>query len=122
MKDQEKRYPASAINVGNVEGAGIVIGHESSASVNLHQSSVQYNAAAMLDEFIRLLQIHQQSGADSADLRESAAAARDELTSLSPRWHIVKGLLRGIAAGVAGISALAEVINNIQALIGHLPT
>jgi hypothetical protein len=83
---------------------------------------MQGDAAAMLDEFIRLLQIHQSSVADAADIRESAVAARAELAEPSPRWHIVRVLLRGIAAGVAGVSALAESINNIQALIAHIPT
>ena len=29
-------------------------------------------------------------------------------------------MLRGIAAGVAGVSVLAEAVNNIQALIAHI--
>lgn len=122
MKDREERRPASSINVGDVRGTGIVIGNESSVSINLNQSLVQLNAAAMLDEFIRLLEIHQSSVADAPDIHESAVAARAELEEPSPRWHIVRGLLRGIAAGVVGVSTLAEAINNIQALIVHMPT
>lgn len=122
MKDNEKEHLAAGINVGNVQGAGIVIGHGSSASINLNQSSVQGDAVAMLDEFIRLLQIHQSSVTDADDIRESAAATRAELAEPSPRLHIVRGLLRGIAASVAGVSALAEAINNIQVLIAHIPT
>lgn len=117
-----KRGSGGGITTGNVQGTGIVIGHGSRASGAPDQlSSAQHDAAAMLDEFIRLLDTHQSSVADAADIRESAAAARAELVEPSPRWHIVRGLLRGIAAGVTGVSALTEAINNIRALVEHLP-
>lgn len=122
MKDHQDRHPASSINVGDVQGTGIVIGHGSSASVNLDQTSVQRDAAVLLDEFIQLLASHESSVADAAGIHESAAAARAEVAEPSPRWQVVRGLLRGIAAGVASVSALAEAVNNIQALIAHLPT
>jgi hypothetical protein len=120
MKDRGKNYRTSGISVGDIQGTGIVVGDGSSASVNLHQTSSQHEAATLLDEFIHLLQIHQDSVADSADILESAAAARAELVEPSPRWHIVKGLLKGVAAGVAGVSTLAEAINNIQTIIVHI--
>jgi hypothetical protein len=122
MKDHQDRRPASGINVGDVQGTGIVIGHGSSASVKLDPPSVQRDAAVLLDELIQLLASHESSVADAAGIRESAAAARAEVAEPSPRWQVVRGLLRGIAAGVASVSALAEAVNNIQALIAHLPT
>jgi hypothetical protein len=118
MKDQQDRSRASNISVGDVHGTGIVIGHRSSASVN--QPSAQRDAATLLDEFIQLLASHEGSVADAVGLRESAAAAKAELAERSPRWQVVRGLLRGIAAGVAGVSVLAEAVNNIQALVAHL--
>jgi hypothetical protein len=121
MKDHQDRRPASGITVGDVQGTGIVIGHKSSASVQLAQLPAQRDAAALLDEFIGLLARHQGSVADAAGIRESAAAARAELAEPSPKWQIVRGLLRGIAAGVADVTALAEAINTIQALVAHLP-
>jgi hypothetical protein len=122
MKDHQDRRTASGINVGDVQGAGIVIGHRSSASVEMHQPSVQRDAAVLLDEFIQLLASYESSVADAAGIRESAAAARAEVAEPSPRWHVVRGLLKGIAAGVASVSALAEAVNNIQAIVAHLPT
>lgn len=119
MKGDDKRD--SAINVGDVKGIGIVIGHQSSVAINPAVSAVQRDAAAMLDEFIRMLETHQSSVADALDIRESAVAARAELAKPSPKWPVVRGLLRGIAAGVTGVSALAGAIDNILALIAHVP-
>ena len=118
MKDQQDRSRTSNISTGDVHGAGIVIGHGSSASVN--QPPKQRDAAALLDEFIQLLARYGGSVADAASIRESAAAAKAELAGPSPRWQVVRGMLRVIAAGVAGVSVLAEAVNNIQALIAHI--
>jgi hypothetical protein len=121
MKEHKDRRATPGINVGDVQGTGIVIGHGSSASVKVHQPPAQPDVAALLDEFIGLLARHQDSVADAADIRESAATARAELAKPSPRWGVVRGLLKGIAAGVAGVSVLAEAVNNIQTLVAHLP-
>jgi hypothetical protein len=110
----------SDIRAGDVQGAGIVIGHGSSASVQQSLPPSQCEAIALLDEFLRLLASHESSVADASGIRESAVAARTEVGEPSPRWPVVRGLLRGIAAGVAGVSALTGAINNIQALVSHI--
>jgi hypothetical protein len=120
MKDAKDGPPTSPITVGDINGTGIVVGHGSFASVDQRQSSVQRDAIAMLDEFIRLLEIHQSSVADAPDIRDSAAAARTEITNPTPRWGAVRSLLRGILASVTGVSALADAICKIQALIAHI--
>ena len=120
MNDRGKSNRTSSITVGNIQGTGIVVGDGSSASVKLHQTSAQNEAATMLDEFIHLLQAHQNSVTDSADILGSAEAAKAELAEPAPRWHLIKGLLKGIAAGVAGVSTLTEAINNIQTIIVHI--
>jgi hypothetical protein len=122
MKDHQDKHRTSSINVGDVQGTGIVIGHGSSASIELSQPSEQRDVAALLDEFILLLMRNQNYVADAADIHESAAAARDEVEKPSPRWGVVRGLLTGIAAGVASVSVLAEAVDNILALVAHLPT
>jgi hypothetical protein len=118
MKDYGQRR-TSKITVGDVQGTGIVIGNHSSVSVELQKSHLRHDATAMLDEFIRLLEVHQSSVADAAEIHESAAVARAELDKPSPRWQVVRTVLRGIAAGVTSVSALAEAIDKIQALIAH---
>jgi hypothetical protein len=74
----------------------------------------------MLDEFLRLLASYESSVPDASDIREAAKAAKAEAAEPSPRWHVVRGLLRGIAAGVADVSTLANAINNVLALVAHV--
>ncbi len=120
MKDHEQRRRASSIKVGDIQGTGIVIGNDSSVSIELPQSRVQHDAAAMLDEFIRLLEVHQGAVADAAGIRDAAEVARAELAGPSPRWQVVRAVLRGVASGVTSVSALAEAVDKIQALIAHV--
>lgn len=119
MTNRRDRQQGSPITVGDVQGTGIVIGHGSSAVVT-QWSAVLAEAAELLDEIIRRLELHHDSVPDPEGVLESAQAARSELAAPSPRWQVVRGLLRGVAAGVAGISALAEAVDKVQALIAHL--
>jgi hypothetical protein len=120
MTDRRDRQQGSPITVGNVQGTGIVIGHESSAVVTQRTSAE--TAAELLDEIIRQLELHHDSVTDPEGVLESAQAARSELAAPSPRWPVVRGLLRGVAAGVVGISTLADAVDKVQALIAHLTT
>jgi len=119
MTDRRNRPQDSRITVGDVQGVGIAIGHGSSAAVTQWSSS-RIEAAELLDELIRQLALAQDSFEDRADLIESAQAARSELAAPAPRWPVVRGLLKAVAAGVAGISSLAEAVDKVQMLIAHL--
>jgi hypothetical protein len=119
MTDRRNRPQASPITVGDVQGVGIAIGHGSSAAVT-QWSPARTEAVELLDELIRQLLMTQDSFEDGADLIESAKEARSELAAPSPRWPVVRGLLKGVAAGVAGIASLADAVDKIQALIAHL--
>jgi hypothetical protein len=120
MTDRQDRPQGSPITVGDVQGVGIAIGHGSSAAVTQQWSSSRIEAAELLDELIRQLVLDQDSVEDPAVLIESAQAARTELAAPSPRWQAVRGLLRVVAAGVAGISTLADAVDKVQALITQL--
>ena len=120
MTDRRNRQQqGSRIKVGDVKGTGIVIGHGSSAVV-AQPPAAQIEAAELLDEIIRQLESHRDSITDPEGLLESAQEARSELAEPSPRWSVVRGLLRGVAAGVVGISTLAGAVDKVQALIAHL--
>jgi len=108
-------------SVGNIQNStGIVIGNESSVSVNQTVPSMHVEVIVQLDEFIRSLGSYGNSLTDAHDIRECAAAARAEAAEPTPRWHVVSRLLKRIAASVASVAALTEAISNIQTLIAHI--
>jgi hypothetical protein len=120
MTDRRNRQQqGSPIKVGDVKGTGIVIGHGSSAVVEQRPAALA-ETAELLDEIIRQLELHRDSITDPEGLLESAQDARSELAEPSPRWSVVRGLLRGVAAGVVGIATLADAVDKVQALIAHL--
>jgi hypothetical protein len=119
MTDRRDRPQGSPITVGDVQGVGIAIGHGSSAAVT-QWSPVRSEAIELLDEIIRQLAMTQDSFEERADLVESAKEARSELAAPSPRWPVVRVLLRGVAAGVAGVASLADMVDKVQTLVTHL--
>jgi hypothetical protein len=121
MNDQHNGGSACGISARDVIGTGIVIGHNSSASVNSPTLPIAREVAAVLNELIQLVATKDCSIPDVVDIRESAAAAIAEVAEPSPRWPIVRGLLKGIVSGASKISVLTEVANNIQNLLAHLP-
>lgn len=120
MNDKERQRLRADIHTGDVRGRGIVIGHGSSASVGQALPPTQAQAIAMLDEFVRLLDSFESPVPDASDIREAAEAVKAEAEEPSPRWGIVRSLLKGIAASVAGVSALTDAIKNIQDLVAHI--
>lgn len=120
MSSEKAERLNAGIRTGDVRGSGIVIGHGSSASVGQTLPPAQHETIAMLEEFVRLLGSFENAVPDASDIREAAEAAKAETKRPSPRWGVVLGLLRGIAAGVAGVSALTDAIKNIQDLVVHI--
>lgn len=118
MNRSQNEHPGSGISTGNVQGMGIVIGHGSSSSIQA-ETAEQREAIAKLEEFLRLLTSYESSVPDASDIRETVQAAKAEAGMPSPRWQVVRGLLRGIAAGVTGVSALSDAINNVLASVAH---
>jgi len=121
MSRAEGERLGAGIRTGDISGSGIVIGHGSSASVGSALPPAQRETIAMIDEFVRLLRSYEDSVPDASDICEAAAAAQAEAAKPSPRWGTVRGVLSGIAASVAGVSALTDAIRNIQDLVAHLP-
>jgi hypothetical protein len=114
---------ASYRNIGDVTGTGIVIGDGSSSSVVIGQSlsPIQTELSEKLDDFMDLLTRHEDSVEDARGMRESLVEAQREARQPSPRWPVVRTLLRGIAASVSGVVALTDAMNNILTIIGRLP-
>ncbi len=120
MSSGQGEYPGSDIRTGNVHGQGIVIGHHSSASVVNSLPQMQRETIAQIDEFVRLLDSFEGFVPDVSDVRGAAEAAKAEAEEPSPRWGVIRGLLKGIAAAVAGVASLTDAVRNIQDLVAHL--
>lgn len=121
MSDNGYSPSGQGINIGDVQGTGIVIGHHSSAWVGQSPSQTQQQVAAMLNEFVTLLVGHEDAILDASDVRDSALAALRETQQSSPRWSLVRTWVKGIQTSVAGVSALATAVSNVQTVLGHIP-
>jgi hypothetical protein len=118
---RDKRNGESHIRVGNISNStGIVIGSGSRAIVNQSHLSEQREVGILLDDFINSLELYDHSLADPQFVRESAVEARAEVARPSPKWDSVRPMLARIAAGVTGVAALTDAINNIQSLVGRI--
>jgi hypothetical protein len=109
------------IRVGNIENStGIAIGYGAHATVNQPRSDAQAEISEMLADFIRSLGRYLDYVEDAEDVQETAIEARIEVTRPSPKWQVVRRMLATIAASVAGVAALTDAINNIQALVERI--
>jgi hypothetical protein len=109
------------ITVGNIDNStGIAIGHGARASVNQPRSDAQDEISEMLADFIRSLGRYLDYVEDAKDIQETAIDARTEVMRPSPKWQVVRRMLTTIAASVAGVAALTDAINNIQALVERI--
>lgn len=75
---------------------------------------------AKLDKFLFLLAAGDVPVADPAATSELAESAREEAGKRDPKWRTVRSLLTAIAAGLPSLSALTEIIANVQDLISHV--
>lgn len=122
MTSKDDASSVSYNKIGDVTGTGIVIGDGSSSSVVIGQwlSPVQIELSRRLDEFMDLLAHHERSMDDAVGVRKSLMEAQREAGDPSPRWPIVRTLLRGIAASVNGVGVLTEAINNILVIVARI--
>jgi len=112
---------SSIIKVGNIQSStGIAIGNNAHVAINEPGSSPRDEIASLLDEFIRTLESYGDSLVNEQGIRKSATAVRAEIARPSPKWPSVRRGLAMIATSVAGIAALTDAINNIQALVSRI--
>lgn len=115
----EKR--GRSIRIGNIENStGIAIGDGAHASVIQPQPHMRDELSALLDEFMHSLERYGDAIGDAERVRKSVLDARAEVARPSPKWQAVRQTLTRIAASVAGVAALTDAINNIQALVAHI--
>jgi hypothetical protein len=120
MGDKMNSDNVGRIRSVNISGHGNVIGNNSSSWVNVHVTAPQQEALAVLDEFIRKLDLYEKSISDVHRVRQGALAARTEIAEPLPKWERIRSLLRGVAASVAGVAALSDLVNNALSIVAHL--
>jgi hypothetical protein len=98
----------------------VVVGNHSAIIMGGSLTQVQHDLLGKLDEFMGLLARHADSVEDAASVRESVEAVASEVRKPSPRWSIVRTLLRGVIGPVTGVAVLTEVINNVLEIVSHL--
>jgi hypothetical protein len=81
---------------------------------------LRQEALAVLDEFVRKLDLYGNSVRDIHRVRQDAITARAEITESVPKWERVRSLLGGVATSVAGVAALADLVNNALSIVAHL--
>jgi hypothetical protein len=100
----------------NISGHGNVVGNNSSSYVSITASPELLTA---LNNFISRLASYDNDIGDGS-VRADAEAARAEMTKPAPKWDRVRALLGRVATGVAGITALTSLVNNILDMLPHL--
>ena len=101
-----------SLKVSDVSGTGIVIASESTV-VNQSPNS----APAAFDGFLELLDRHQAEVPDPAEIRGLVAALADETRKNKPKRRVVRALFEKLAAGVAGVAALADAVTKIHTAV-----
>ena len=86
----------------------------------MHVTAPQQEALAVLDVFIRKLDLYENSVGDVHRVRQDALGARMEIAEPVPKWERIRSLLRGVAASVAGVAALSDLVNNALSIVAHL--
>jgi uncharacterized protein DUF5955 len=108
------------ITVGDISNStGIAIGPHAQASVGQPPPIDTAEVIALLNDLARRVDAYEESLENAADIRESLLAARNESARTAPRWDRVRDALKCVGPAVAGISALAQAVNNIWALVSH---
>ncbi len=117
----DKHSNETHIRVGNIQNStGIAIGNAAHTEVNFYEPTARDEVRTLLDDFIDLLTRYSDSLADCYSVRRSAIEARAEVARPSPKWQAVRRMLTTIAAGVAGVAALTDAVNNIQSLVTRI--
>jgi hypothetical protein len=108
------------ITVGDISNSsGIAIGSHAQASASQPPPINAAEVIALLDDLARCVDAYAESLENAVDIRESLLVARNETARTTPRWDRVRDALKRVGPAVAGISALAQAVNNIWALVSH---
>ena len=110
--------------IGKVAGTNVAIGGHahagSTTKTTNYQLEARDQAVSELRRFISLLPDHEESIENPQIIRDNAKAAEQALTKKKLDRARIEKLVRKIAAGVAGVTALANAIGAVQTTVAHL--
>jgi hypothetical protein len=108
-------------NVREVQADNVAIGKRATVNSAVHvsadQSLAQADALYQVQKFIALLSAHADEIERSDEVQADAEAVRAELSEKKPSRIRIENLFSKIAAGVAGVTTLANAINAVHAAV-----
>lgn len=112
-------------NVTKVRAGNVAIGKRatvnSTVQVSADQSLIQ-EAALQVQQFIALLSAHADEIERPDAVQADAQAVQDELSEEEPSRIRIENLFSKIAAGVAGVTTLANATNAVHTAVTSLFT
>lgn len=105
---------------GKIEAQNLAIGTDARAVYAADNSRTVAELQSTIDALIAAFAQHRAVLMDPAGLIQDARAVRTEIASPKPNHGKIVGLLSRMAGGVAGITALAAAMENLQHAVGRL--
>ena len=102
-----------SVGDGSAIGAGARGGNVSKGAADSQLDEIR----RLLDELTRAIQEHRAEVDDPDELTESVSAIREELATPQPRKGFLSTTLKGVVAGAGGVSAIADVVSKVSALV-----
>jgi hypothetical protein len=111
--------------VGKIRAHNVAVGNHAKAKyapVNAEQSSMQAEALDQIRRLIELLPAYADKIDSPREVQADAEAAEVALSKKKLNRARIEILIGRMAAGVAGVTALANAVDAVQAAITHLFT
>jgi uncharacterized protein (DUF2342 family) len=112
--------------IGNIKGENIAIGDHAKASssvrIKAEQSAMQVEALQQIQNLIALLPGHADVIDDPDQVQADAKAAKVALSKKSLNRARIEKLISRLTVGLAGVTALANSVDAVQAAVSHLFT
>ncbi|MBB2944287.1 hypothetical protein FB565_004016 [Actinoplanes lutulentus] len=102
------------VTIRNINGGNTVIGDF--GRIESHGTDMNAAVAALLE----ILRQHRDDLADPEAVRTAARGVRDEARSPRPNRERMLALLRDLAAGAGGVTAVAGATEAVTALVQNL--
>ena len=119
---------ASKYDIGKIKAENVAVGDYASATststvrVKTEQLPMQAEALHQLQNFITLLPGYADRISRPHEIEADAKAAENALSKKTLNRGHVEGLIRKMTVGVAGVAALANAVDAVQAAVTRLFT